>query len=292
MTAYKDLLDNLFRHSPGLGFVLIYSVISIAILSLVLLIGLMTLGKKIAISLDPLFRHLLEKARPHLYWTSDLPSFKGDRARHYVLMVARPDRYVDIAKVSSFNFAERLGPRLYFAARALGNAFFYLERLAIYGFCLVGVLAYINLLRNLGVFSFDSTLIASQFEFWWESKPSRIWELALGTLCALLLIVTFWLRRQLFPRFEKTIVPVVNIQLPFRPSPALLQCAHSFHLGVCIAFPLLYQNKMRRAGVQVSVAETPPHQRVVCILYAVGVLAFAIGILVYSTLCILGFLTP
>jgi hypothetical protein len=292
VTAYKDLLDNLFRHAPNLGFVLIYVVIGLALLSLVLMILLMTVGKKIAVSLDPLFRHLLEKARPHLYWTSDLPSFKGDRARHYVLMVAKPDRYVDIAKVENFNFAERLGPRLYFAARVIGNAFFYLERLALYVFCFVGVLAYFNLLRNLGLFSLGSIDIASQFRFWWESKPSRIWELALGTLCALLGLVTLWLRRQLLPRFEKTIVPTVNIQLPFRPSPTLLQCAHSFHLGVCIAFPLLYQNKMRRAGVQVSLAEIRPYQRVVCILYSVGVFALALGILVYSALCILGFLNP
>lgn len=292
MTAYKDLLDNLFRHAPGLGFVLIYLVIALAVLALVLLIGLMTVGKRVAAKLDPLFRHLLEKARPHLYWTSDLPSFKGDRARHYVLMVARPDRYSDIAKVESFNFAERLGPRLYFIARILGNAFFYLERLALYVFCIVGVLAYINLLRNLGIFSLGSISITTQFEFWWESKPSRIWELALGTLCALLMLVTLWLRRQLLPRFEQVILPTVNIQLPFRPSPLLLQCAHSFHLGVCIAFPSLYQNKMRRAGVQVSFAEIPPYQRVVCILYAVGVFAFAVGILLYCSLCILGFLTP
>lgn len=292
MTAYKDLLDNLFRHAPGLGFVLIYVVIGLAVLSLVLLLLLMTVGKKIAVRLDPLFRHLLEKARPHLYWTSDLPSFKGDRARHYALMVARPDRYVDIAKVESFDFAERLGPRLFWAARVLGNAFFYLERLALYVFVFIGALAYLNLLRNLGLFSFGAIDIASQFAFWWESKPSRIWELALGTLCVLLVLVTLWIRRQLLPRFERTIVPTVNLQLPFRPSPALLQSAHSFHLGICIAFPLLYQNKMRRAGVQVSFAEIPPYQRVLCILYAVGVAAFVVGILLYSLLCILGFLTP
>jgi hypothetical protein len=292
MTAYQDLLTDLFRLSPYVGMATAVVILLVAAISIASILLLMTVGQRIADKLDPLFRHLVEK-RMDMY-VSYFP-FKSDRARVYCMMLVHPEGHLDIPKAAAFDFRERLGPRLYFWARVLGYEWVWLGRILLAAVTTVLVLGYLNLLRNLGLFRLSTdyfSYISEQLLVWMATRPTRVYELVLFSLLLFLGLVTQFTRKRYLNRFQPFISQIAKIQLRFKVPAWVMELAHSLHLGIFFGFPHLYRSRVAATGARIEPSAIDGIPRGLYFIYGTAAFSFGGGVLLYVLLCMLGFLQP
>lgn len=292
MTAFKDLLDDLSKIHPILGWMGALFILLNVAFSLGLIAWLMLVARSVSAKLDPLLKKVVEK-RIEIYWSSSIPSYKADRTRHYAKMAVYPDGYLDTPGLRMVDFKNVLGPS-YKNTQALGWTILYYERFICISALVFLLLTYLNLLRNIGVFHLDASYFHRIYEnlsTWWYAKPTRFYESVLAGLFSYMALMIFYLRYRVLENHLETVRIAAPVQYPFKAPKWAYDFAYAFHNGILIALPGIYERRLQKGGAHWENTASAP-LRLACAVLAFASLFLALGILTYIAGCILGYLHP